>query len=105
MKPIFLAAVSGVLLAASLCAQAGQSARAPSPLDPKAAVPALAYDSALNGHARAGADAAASPDKNWRRANDAVGGDAGGDREPAHGGDHGSAAAAHGHHHPTTAKQ
>lgn len=108
MKPIFLATVAGVLLAASFRAQAGQTTRAPDPLDPGAPVPALAYGSALDGYARVGADAGATPDKTWRRANDAVAGNAGADKQPAHDAGHGSAAApapAHGHHHPTPAKQ
>jgi hypothetical protein len=109
MKPIFLATVTGALLAASLNAQAQQSARPPNPLDPNAPVPALAYDSALRGHARPSADAAATPDKTWRRANDIVAGNAG----------HGDAASAEAapasppvapapapaHHHPGPAKQ
>ena len=106
MKPLILATAAGVLLAASFCAQAGQSPRAPDPLDPKAPVPALAYDSALAGHARPGADAAATPDKNWRRANDTVAGNAGhgvaasAEAAPAST----PAAPAHAHHHPGMAQ-
>lgn len=113
MKPTFLAAVTGGLLAASLGAQAGQSARPPNPLDPEAQVPALAYDSALRAYARPSADAAATPDQTWRRANDTVAGNAG------HAGAASAEAApaspptapapvpapAHAHHHPGPAKQ
>ena len=113
MKPIFLATVAGVLLAASSCARAAQSARTPDPLDPGAPVPALSYDSALRGHARANADATTTPDKTWRRANDTVAGKAG-EGQHEHGDGHGSAAAppappapapAHSHHHPAPGKQ
>jgi hypothetical protein len=118
MKPIFLATVAGVLLAASAVAQARQSARPPSPSDPDAPVPALAYDSALSGHVRWSGEAAVSPDKAWRRANAVVAGD-GGDSGPAKQTGHGEHAkapapqqapastppAAHAHHHPTPAKQ
>jgi hypothetical protein len=105
MKPTFLATVTGGLLAASLGAQAGQSASPPNPLDPKAPVPALAYDSALRAYARSSADASATPDKTWRRANDTVAGNAG------HAGAASAEAAptapapAHAHHHPGPAKQ
>ena len=109
MKPIFLATVAGVLLAASLGAQARQPERAPSPLDSNAPVPALAYDSALRSHPRPGADAAVTPDKNWRRANDTVAGNAGTGSAPAAGAASASAAPApapaHVHHHPAPAKQ
>jgi hypothetical protein len=108
MKPIFLATVTGVLLAASFCAQAEPSTRTPNPLDPNAPVPAPAHDSALSGYARFSADASATPDKTWRRANDTVAGNGAGDG-------HASAAApastpaapasAHAHHHPGPAKQ
>lgn len=101
MKPLFLATVAGVLLAAPFRAQAEQPARPSNPLDPSAPVPALAYDSALSGHVRPNAPAA-TPDQTWRRANDAVAGNAGGDvpaAAPA------APAPAHGHHHPGAGKQ
>jgi hypothetical protein len=94
MKPLFLATVAGVLLAAPFHAQAEQSARPSNPLDPDAPVPALAHDSALRGHLRPGADAGATPDKTWRRANDVVAGHAGGEGQQAHG-----------HHHPAPGRQ
>ena len=111
MKPLFLATVAGVLLAAPLWAQAQQAARPSNPLDPDAPVPALAYDSALRGHLRPSADAATTPDKTWRRANDAVAGNAGADGQHAHGDGRATAPApdapapAHGHHHPASGKQ
>lgn len=115
MKPIFLATVTGVLLAASAGALAQQSARPPSPSDPDAPVPALAYDSAMSGHARWSGEAAVSPDKAWRQANAVVagesgdGGDAGSGKQTAHGGHAKAPASAapaeHDHHHPTPAKQ
>ena len=118
MKPIFLATVAGVLLAASAVAQARQSARPPSPSDPDAPVPALAYNSALSGHVRWSGEAAVSPDKAWRRANAVVagdGGEAGAGKQPGHGGHAdapatqpapaSAAPAEHAHHHSTPAKQ
>jgi hypothetical protein len=109
MKPTFLAAVSGGLLAVSMCAQAGPSPRPPhppDPLDPKAPVPALAYDSALRAYARPSADAAATPDQIWRRANDTVAGNAGhAGAASAEAPASAPTAPAHAHHHPGPAKQ
>jgi hypothetical protein len=109
MKPTFLATVTGGLLAASLGAQAGQSTRPPNPLDPKARVPALAYDSALRAYARSSADASATPDQTWRRANDTVAGNAGhagaASAEAAPSSPPTAPAPAHAHHHPGPAKQ
>jgi hypothetical protein len=112
MKPTFLATVTGGLLAASLGAQAGQSTRPPDPLDPldpNAPVPALAYDSALRAYARSSADASATPDKTWRRANDTVAGNAGhagaASAEAAPASPPTAPAPAHAHHHPGPAKQ
>lgn len=117
MKPLFLATVTGVLLAAPFCAQAGEPARPQDPLDPAAPVPMLAYDSAMRAGVRPSADAAATPDKNWRRANEAVAGSAGGDGQHAHAAAPAPAASApapgaapapapaHSHHHPAPGKQ
>jgi hypothetical protein len=109
MKPTFLATVTGGLLAASLGAQAEPSARPPNPRDPKARVPALAYDSALRAYARSSADASATPDKTWRRANDTVAGNArfagAASAEAAPASPPTAPAPAHAHHHPGSAKQ
>lgn len=106
MKPTFLATVAGVLLAVPF-AQAEPSARSPNPLDPNAPVPALVHDSALRGDARPSAAASATPDQNWRPANDALAGSAGSGGQHAHGGHApvpAPAAPAHGHH-PAPGKQ
>ncbi|MEW6371142.1 MAG: hypothetical protein AB1584_09410 [Pseudomonadota bacterium] len=62
------------LLAALPVAHAGQRAARPDPADPNVAVPAPAYDSALKDYAPAVKDGAPAPDRAWRAANDAVGG-------------------------------
>ena len=64
----------GTLLAAALGAQAQQNSRTPDPADPSVPVPATAYASAMSGYTPAMKDGAPSPDKSWRAANDAVGG-------------------------------
>lgn len=66
----------GTLLAAALCTQAVQAAQPPDPADPAAAVPAIAYQSALAGYTPAAKEAPA-PDKVWRAANAAVAGQPG----------------------------
>lgn len=71
MKPIFLGAAIGALLAVPFAAQAQQAAHAPDPADPQAAVPAIAYRSALTGAAHPPAPAA-TPDQLWRQANASV---------------------------------
>jgi hypothetical protein len=121
MHPLFLATVTGVLLAAPFGAQARQSVRSPDPSNPGAPVPALAYESALRGYARFPGEATVSPDQSWRRANDALAGTAGEgkhDKQGPHDAGHGSAGSAqaappaapdhgHGHAHqrPTPATQ
>lgn len=70
MKPMLLAAVLG-LLAAPL-AHAQQSPRSPDPADPNLAVPAPVYASAFAGPARSPQDSGLTPDKTWRRMNDAL---------------------------------
>ena len=68
------AAGYGVLLAAlgaPFAAHARQSGPAANPADPAAPVPALVYVSAFPDAPRA-ADAARTPDKLWRAANDAL---------------------------------
>jgi hypothetical protein len=107
MKPIFLATLTGVLLAASFCTQAEPSARTPSPLDPNAPVPAPSHDSALSGYVRFSADAKATPDTTWRRATVTLAGNEGGDghASAAAPGAPAAPAAAHSHHNPVPAKQ
>lgn len=95
------AAVSGVLLAAlgvPFAAHAQQSGPAANPADPAAPVPALVYASAFQNASRP-ADAAQTPDKVWRAANDAL------SAVPDHGGHAGHVVPqpvekAHGHHAP-----
>lgn len=95
------AAVYGVLLAAlgvPFGAHAQQAHRAANPADPAAPVPALIYVSAFQDAPRP-ADAAQTPDKVWRAANDAL------SAAPDHGGHAGHGAPqpveqAHGHHAP-----
>ena len=66
----------GTLLAAALGAQAQQNSRTPDPADPSVAVPPTVYASAMSGHTPAMQDGVPPPDKSWRAANDAVGGQA-----------------------------
>lgn len=77
----------GTLFAAALGAQAQQNAPAPDPADPSAAVPATVYLSAMSGHTPAMKNGTPPPDKSWRAANDAVGG------QGAHAGHHAPAPA------------
>ena len=72
MKPMFLMAAAGVLMAAP-SAHAQQASRAPEPSDPGVPVPQAVYQSAMSGYSRAQQDGATSPDKTWRQMNDAVG--------------------------------
>ena len=102
MKLTLWAAI-GALLAAPLAAQAQPPQRAPAsanPADPNAAVAPLVYESVIAAAPRQDS-AAATPDKRWRAANDAIGG------QPGH--DHGAQAAPapvdHGKHHHTEGKQ
>ena len=96
MKLTLWAAI-GALLAAPLAAQ---PQRAADPADPGAAVAPLVYESVIAAAPRQDS-AAATPDKRWRAANDAIGG------QPGH--DHGAPAAPapvdHGKHHHTEGKQ
>ncbi len=64
----------GTLLTAVLGAQAQQNSRTPDPADPSVAVPATVYASAMSGYTPAMKDGVPPPDKSWRAANDAVGG-------------------------------
>ncbi|MFN3791129.1 MAG: hypothetical protein ACK4S9_13560 [Massilia sp.] len=88
MKPMFLMAAAGVLMAAPL-AHAQQSSRAPDPADPEVAVPQPVYQSAMAGYSRLPQDSATSPDKTWRQMNEALA------EGPGHGahGAHGAAQA------------
>ena len=63
-------ALPAALLSAAVTAQAQTSARAvrPDPLDPKASVPALAYESSFSQYRRLGDEKPVS----WREANDTV---------------------------------
>lgn len=104
MKLTLWAAI-GALLAAPLAAQAQPTRRAPesaNPADPNAAVAPLVYESVIAAPPPQDS-AAATPDKRWRAANDAIGG------QPGHGHDHGAPAAPapvdHGKHHHTEGKQ
>ena len=63
--PIFLCSI---LLAAQASAQSTRSSARPDPLDPKASVPALRYESAITS-ARRPKD---EPPLSWREANDTV---------------------------------
>lgn len=85
MKPMFLMAAAGVLMAAP-SAHAQQASRAPEPSDPTVAVPQAVYQSAMSDYSRALPDSTTAPDKTWRQMNDAVG------AGPAHAG-HGAAQA------------
>lgn len=76
MKPMQLASALGILLAVPF-AHAQQSPRQPDPLDPGVAVPQPVYESAIAGYSRLPQNGAATPDKTWRQANDAVAGGAG----------------------------
>ncbi len=71
MKPMFLMAAVGVLMAAPF-AHAQHSSRAPDPADPGVAVPQPVYQSAMSGYSRLPQDSATSPDKTWRQMNEAV---------------------------------
>ena len=81
MKSIFMMAAAGVLMAAP-CAHAQQASRSPDPADPAVAVPPPVYQSALSGYSRQPQEKEASPDKTWRRLNDAL---AAGPAHAAHG--------------------
>lgn len=76
MKPMQLASALGILLAVPF-AHAQQSAHQPDPLDPGVAVPQPVYESAIAGYSHLPQKSAATPDKTWRQANDAVAGGAG----------------------------
>ena len=76
MKPMQLASALGILMAVPF-AHAQQSPRQPDPLDPGVAVPQPVYESAIAGYSRLPQNSAATPDKTWRQANDAVAGGAG----------------------------
>jgi len=54
--------------------QAGQRSPRPDPADPRVAVPAPAYVSAMQDYLPAVKDGGPTPDRSWRAANDAVGG-------------------------------
>ncbi|MDK6076030.1 hypothetical protein [Massilia varians] len=71
MKPMFLMAAAGVLMAAPF-AHAQQSSRAPDPADPGVAVPQPVYRSAVSDYSRLPLDSATSPDQTWRQMNEAV---------------------------------
>jgi hypothetical protein len=71
-----LATALGILMAVPF-AHAQQSSRQPDPLDPGVAVPQPVYESAIAGYSRLPQNGAATPDKTWRQANDAVAGGAG----------------------------
>lgn len=62
------------LLAALPGAYAGARAPRPDPADPGVAVPAPVYASAMKDYAPAVKDGGPTPDRAWRAANDAVGG-------------------------------
>lgn len=55
-------------------AQAAQSSPKPDPADPRVAVPAPAYASAMKDYLPAVKDGGTTPDRSWRAANAAVGG-------------------------------
>lgn len=96
-------AAIGALLAAPLAAQAQPTKRAPDPADPQAAVAAPVYESVIAPPPRD--EAAPTPDKRWRAANEAVAG--------ASGHEHGQAAPPaaapastdHGKHHHAEGKK
>ena len=91
-------AAIGALLAAPLAAQAQPTQRAPDPADPRAAVAAPVYESVIAPPPRD--EAAPTPDKRWRAANEAVAG--------ASSHEHGQAAPAstdHGKHHHAEGKK
>ena len=62
------------LLSALPGVHAGQRSTAPDPADPGVAVAAPAYASAMKDYAPAAKDGGPTPDRSWRAANDAVGG-------------------------------
>lgn len=62
------------LLAALPGVQAGQSSPKPDPADPRVAVPAPAYASAMQDYLPAMKDGGPTPDRSWRTANAVVGG-------------------------------
>ncbi|MEH6434762.1 hypothetical protein [Massilia sp. DD77] len=107
MKLTLWAAI-GALLAAPLAAHAQPTQRAPDPADPKAAVAPLVFESVI-AMPPAQDEAAQTPDKRWRAANDALG------SRPGHVHDHGAPAAPapapapapvdHGKHHHTEGKR